>query len=154
MPARWYCSFSCFSISAIDFLQLRAGQEALLELVVGDVLLPRRGLAQLREQALPVGGGVGGHLRRRDHGADLRRRRDVEAGFLQRRALGVAGQALLASCASTRSFPARTCSPAFLRLDHHDVDVAAEERREALAAARKGHERPLGAGRVLQRAGG
>src|SRR5260221_7934089 len=54
--------------------QALARKETLLELVVVDVFLPRRGLAQLREHPLPIGDRVGGHLRRGPHPPKPRRR--------------------------------------------------------------------------------
>src|SRR5687767_3713021 len=69
----------------VELGQLGRALEGLLELVVGDVLLPRFGGAQLLEYAFPVGHVLARDSGRRDYAADLRHRRDVEAGFLDRR---------------------------------------------------------------------
>src|SRR4051812_45509119 len=76
-------------------LELRPGRVALLELVVGDVLLPARRVLQAREELLPVSRGLVGLLRRRHDRADLWRGMHIEARFLERRSIGVAGQALV-----------------------------------------------------------
>ena len=59
---------------------------------------------------------------------------------------GNGGSRLSAICASTRMLPRADVLARFLRLDDHHVDVAAEQRRDALAAARERDERPVRAG--------
>ena len=151
IPASWYCSRSCFSVSTIDLRSSAPGTEAVLELVVDDVLLPRRRLAQLGEAAFPVRRRVRGHLGRRHHGANLRRRGHVEARLLQRGRVGITRQPLLGELRQHAQLAGAHLLARLLRLDHHDVHVPAQERGEALAAARERDERPLGAGGVLQR---
>ena len=107
-----------------------------------------RSLAKTSE---PVGGRLGRHLGRRHHRADLRRRRHVEAGFLERRRVGIAGQRLLGDLREDAQLAGAHLFAGFLRLDHHDVDVPAEQRGKPLAAAGERHERPLRAGVRLQR---
>src|SRR5438477_9078115 len=107
-------------------LHLRAGHEQLLELVVVDVLLPRLGLAQRLEAAFPIPRGVVRLLRRGDHAADLARGRDVEAGFAQRRNVGIARQAFFRELREHAQLSGAHLLARLLRLDHHDVDVAAE----------------------------
>src|SRR5262245_35480451 len=55
--------------------EVGSGAEAVLELIVLEILLPRRRAHEALEEVLPVGRGVGRHLGRRDGAAHLRHQR-------------------------------------------------------------------------------
>ena len=72
-------------------------------------------------------------------------------GLLQRRHVRKPGSRRSLTCAiGTRSLPARTCSRASLGSTIIMLDMAAEQRRDALAAGRERDERPARAGRLLR----
>src|SRR6185312_16492957 len=72
--------------------ELGPGNPRLLELVVGDVLLPGGRVAQLLEAVDPVGGRLGRLLGRGHDAPDLRGGRHVESCLLQRGHVGIAGK--------------------------------------------------------------
>src|SRR4030095_9264854 len=69
----------------VELRELGGALVAVLELVVGEELLPRLGLRELVEHAFPVGHVFLRDGRRRHHAAHRRHRGNVEARLFQRR---------------------------------------------------------------------
>src|SRR5688572_22112597 len=134
----------------VELAQLGGVLVGVLELVVGDVFLPRFGLAELLEYAFPIGDVLARNSRRRDHPAHLRHRCDIEPGFLERRHVRERREARLVDLREQAHVAGADVLAGLVGLDHHHVDVPAEQRRDPLAAAGEGDELPARAGGLLQ----
>src|SRR5205814_5790954 len=134
----------------VEFRELRRILISVLELVVLDVLPPGGRTRQSAEKILPELDVFLRNSRRRNHSADLRHDRHIEACLLERRDFGKFRQPLLAHLGKYAHVSSADMLARLFGLDHHDVDMASEQRGDALAPARKRNEGPARAGGFLQ----
>src|SRR5438309_9010611 len=134
----------------IEFRELRGILISVLELVVLDVLLPGRRARQPAEKVLPELDVFPRNPRRRNHAANLWHDRHIEAGLLERWDFGKFRKPLFAHLREHAQVAGADVFARLFGLDHHDVDVASEQRGDALAPARKRYEDPARARGLLQ----
>src|SRR5207249_4554794 len=134
----------------IEFREFRRILISVLELVVLDVLPPGGRTRQSAEKILPELDVFLRNSRRRNYSANLRHDRHIEAGLLERRYFGKFRQPLLAHLGKHAHIAGADMLARLFGLDHHDVDVASEQRGDALAPARKRYEGPASARGLLE----
>src|SRR5207248_9990333 len=119
----------------IEFREVGGILIAVLELVVLDVLPPGLRARQSAEEIRPELDVFLRNSGRRNHAANLRYDRYVETRFLERRDFGEFRQPPFTDLGQHTHVAGADVLARLFGLDHHDVDVPAEQRGEALAPA-------------------